>query len=135
MKSLKNFLLLAALMLTAIAEAKPIKSSHTYMFGFSASFKDSVVYITDIQDVQGAWIDSKTKFLLARDEYSRQLKSYLCDSLQQQDRVCLVIFQMTKRKAEKEYLKLMKKYKKGYELRYVNAKEFLFKPIDMSPDE
>ncbi len=135
MKSLKNFLLLAALMLTAIAEAKPIKSSHTYMFGFSASFKDSVVYITDIQDVQGAWIDSKTKFLLARDEYSRQLKSYLSDSLQQQDRVCLVIFQMTKRKAEKEYLKLMKKYKKGYELRYVNAKEFLFKPIDMSPDE
>ena len=125
-------LLLAALMLAANVSAKMLKTSHMYMFGFSASFKDSVVYVTDIQDVQGAWIEKKSKFLMGRDKYSEQLKTHLTEQIQQNDRVCVVFFDKSKKKAEKKYLKLMKKYKKGYDIRYLNVTEFKFEVIDMA---
>ena len=132
MKQLKYMLLLAALMLAANVSAKMLKTSHMYMFGFSASFKDSVVYVTDIQDVQGAWIEKKSKFLMGRDKYSEQLKTHLTEQLRQNDRVCVVVFNKSKKKAEKKYLKLMKKYKKGYDIRYLNVTEFKFEVIDMA---
>lgn len=132
MKQLKYMLLLAALMLAANVSAKMLKTSHMYMFGFSASFKDSVVYVTDIQDVQGVWIEKKSKFLMGRDKYSEQLKTHLTEQLRQNDRVCVVFFNKSKKKAEKKYLKLMKKYKKGYDIRYLNVTEFKFEVIDMA---
>lgn len=134
MKRLKYILFFAFLLIVSSINAKPLKTNSVYMFGFSASFKDSVIYVTDIQNVQEAWIETKNEFLLGRDQYSYQLKTYLTDSLNQPDRVCLVIFALKKKKAEKQYLKLMKKYKKGYEVRYLNAREFKFDAIDMSPD-
>ena len=134
MKSIKYILLLVVALTALGASAKPIKTNQVYMFGFSASFKDSVIYVTDIQNVPGAWIESKNKFLLLRDEYSRQMKDYLEEKLQQEKRVCVIFYYLKKKKAEKEFLKLMKKYKKGYEVRHVSAAEFKFEPIDMSPD-
>jgi hypothetical protein len=134
MKSLRYILLLAVTLLTVEASAKIEMTNNIYMFGFSASFKDSVVYTTDIQNVEGLWIDTKSKFLLNRDEYSHQLKVYLTEKLKQENRICMVFFYDKKKKAEKEFLKLMKKYKKGYEVRHVSAAEFKFEPIDMSPD-
>jgi hypothetical protein len=47
----------------------------------------------------------------------------------------MVLFELNKKKAEKLYLKLMKKYQKGYDVRYVNNKDFSFEAIDMSPDD
>jgi len=132
MKSLRYLLLLTVTMLTMGASAKIEKTNQMYMYGFSASFKDSVIYVTDIQNVQGAWIETKTKFLVERDEYSRQLKDYLADKLQQPGRVCMVFFHTKKSKAEKQFLKLMKKYQKGYEVRHLNATEFKFEAVDTS---
>ena len=134
MNSLRYILLLAVTLLTVEASAKIEMKDNIYMFGFSASFKDSIVYTTDIQNVEGLWIDTKNNFLLNRDEYSHQLKVYLTEKLQQQNRICMVFFYDKKKKAEKEFLKLMKKYKKGYEVRHVSAAEFKFEPIDMSPN-
>ena len=134
MKSLRYILLFAVTMLTMKASAKLEMTDNIYMFGFSASFKDSVVYATNIQNVQGLWIDTKTNYLLNRDEYSHQLKEYLTEKLQQQNRVCMVFFYTKKKKAEKEYLKLMKKYKQGYDVRYVNETEFKFEAIDSDPE-
>lgn len=131
MKHVRQLLLALVVAMTVVpAEAKPLRTSHLYMFGFSASFKDSIIYVTNIQDVQGAWIDSKSKFLRHRDVYSNQLKEYLADSLQQPGRVCLIVFSTKKGKAEKEYLKMMKKYKQGYDVRYLNERQFLFKPVE-----
>ena len=135
MKSIRYILLLVVALIALGASAKPIKTNQVYMFGFSASFKDSVIYVTDIQNVPGAWIESKNKFLLLRDEYSRQMKDYLEEKLQQEKRVCVVFYYLKKKKAEKEFLKLMKKYKKGYEVRYVNEKDFKFEPIDVSEQQ
>ena len=132
MKSIRYILLLVVALTALGASAKPIKTNRVYMFGFSASFKDSVIYVTDIQNVPGTWVESKNKFLLLRDEYSRQMKDYLEEKLQQEKRVCVVFYYLKKKKAEKEFLKLMKKYKKGYEVRYVNEKDFKFEAIDMT---
>lgn len=134
MKHLKYILLGAVLALSTTVSAKLLKTDRVYMFGFSASFKDSVIYVTDIQNVQGVWIETKNKFLVGRDEYSRQMKDYLTDQLQQPKRICMVFFALNKKKAEKQYLKLMKKYKKGYEVRYVNAAEFKFEAIETNDE-
>ena len=135
MKSIRYILLLVVALTALGASAKPIKTNRVYMFGFSASFKDSVIYVTDIQNVPGTWVESKNKFLLLRDEYSRQMKDYLEEKLQQEKRVCVIFYYLKKKKAEKEFLKLMKKYKKGYEVRYVNEKDFKFEAIDVSEQQ
>lgn len=135
MKSIKYILLLVVALTALGASAKPLKTNQVYMFGFSASFKDSVIYVTDIQNVPGTWVESKNKFLLVRDEYSRQMKDYLEEKLQQEKRVCVVFYYLKKKKAEKEFLKLMKKYKKGYEVRHVNEKDFKFEAIDVSEQQ
>jgi len=136
MKQLKLFLLAFLVMMTATsAEAKTVKVDNLYMFGFSASFKDSVVYVTDIQNVPQARINEKTKFLLDRDQYSYQLKNFLSETLQQTGRICLIIYDTDKKKAEKKYVKLMKKYKKGYQVLYLNETQFRFKVIEDDADE
>ena len=135
MKQLKLFLLAFLVMMTATsAEAKTVKVDNLYMFGFSASFKDSVVYVTDIQNVPQARINEK-KFLLDRDQYSYQLKNYLEETLQQPGRICLVIYDIDKKKAEKKYVKLMKKYKKGYDIQYLNETQFKFQAIERAEEE
>ena len=137
MKYLK-YIVLALLVCVAMgAEAKTVKARHMYVFGFAASFKDSVVYMTEIQDVQGALYDTKTKLLLGRDSYSDQLKAFFKEKMQLSDRVCMVMFSTSKKKAEKKYMKLRKKYtgdKKRpstYEVRYVTTQDFQFEPVGL----
>ncbi len=125
--------------------AKSIQPKHLYMFGFSASFNDSTIYVTDIQDVQGAWIDKKTKFLINRDNYSYQLRDYFFNNLQQENRICMVFFATSKSKAEKQKKKLMKKYIpnpkkkkdnwKSYDIHYIPSTDFKFTPIESSPEQ
>ncbi|MBR2115240.1 MAG: hypothetical protein IJ929_11340 [Prevotella sp.] len=138
-KTLKLFVL--TLVLAAMAttvEAKRVKTSHMYMFGFAASFVDSTLYLTDVQDVQGAWYDTKDKCLMLRDSYSDQLKEYMKEKMGQPNRVCLVIFAKTKKKAEKKYQKLKKKYmsKDGiiHGMKYLTAADFKFTAIDASEE-
>ena len=129
MKIFKLFTL--ALVLTAFAvkaQAKLIQPAHVYMFGFSASFKDSVVYITEIEDVKGAWIDSKSKFLQNRDSYSYQLKQHMTDQYQEPERVCVVFYATSKKEIEKKLKKLRKKYKELTPL----PTEFHFEAIEQS---
>ena len=140
MKTVFKYTLLALLLLTASdeASAKRVKTQQMYLFGFSASFKDSVVYITDIQEIQGAWMDNKTQFLLGRDSYSAQLKEHF-DRQQQPNRVCAVYFNTSRKKLEKTYEKMKKKYVLKhpgmYDVRYLTATDFKFEAVDMSPDE
>ena len=119
--------------------AKKVKTNDMYLFGFSASFKDSTVYITDIQNVEGAWYDTKTKFLQGRDTYSYQLKQHMTDNMNLPNRVCMVFFATDKKKAEKKYLKLKKKYTEKasgmYDVRYLTVSDFKFEAVDIGCDE
>lgn len=127
--------------LSTAVEAKPKQVPKVYIFGFSASFKNPVVYLTDIQELDSAWIDSKTKFLLGRDTYSTQLKDYLTQSVNDAHRTCVVMFSTEKAKAEKKYMKLKRTYtvkakaKDGYDVKYLDRKDFSFETVDMSPSE
>ena len=130
------FSLLLAMALPTEMQAKRVKTSKMYMFGFSASFKDSVIYMTDVQEVEGAWYDTKTKFLLGRHHYSYQLKDYLTNTKQQPNRVCVVMFALTRKEAEKKFIKMRKEYtvkaKGMYDVRYLTNTEFQFQAVDMS---
>lgn len=138
MRYLKYMLFTLLVSVALGAEAKQVQVPHMYVFGFAASFKDSVVYMTEIQDVQKAWYDTKTKFLLGRDNYAAQLKEHFATKMQQRDRVCVVVFAKTMKKAEKKYLKLRKKYigdakhPSTYEVRYITTQDFKFETVDLS---
>ena len=96
------------------------RKTAVYMFGFSASFNDSTVYITDIQKVEDAWVNNKSGFLINRDDYSYQLQNYL----KQKD-------------IHKKYDSLKKKYtdkKKGdFLVNYLKPEDFTFTAV--TPDE
>lgn len=142
MKSL-GYIVAAAIMLSAVAvtevSAKRKMVPHVYMFGFSASFTDSIVYMTNVQTVDSAWIDTKTKFLLGRDSYSYQLKNFFTQKQNMQNRTCMVFFETDKNNAEKKFLKMKRKYtdnaKNKYDVRYIEESDFRFTPVNMAPDE
>ena len=93
MKSFK-YILTAAIFLSAVAattgvSAKSKMVPRIYMFGFSASFTDSIVYFTNVQAVDSAWVESKGNYLLGRDNYSYQLKNYFTDMQNMPNRTCV----------------------------------------------
>jgi hypothetical protein len=134
-----KYILLALLLAGALPqemEAKRIKVPKMFMFGFSASFQDSIIYMTDVQEVEGAWYETKSKFLLGRQHYSYQLKDFLANTRQQPNRVCVVMFALTRKEAEKKFIKLRKEYtvkaKGKYDVRYLTTTDFKFQPVNMS---
>lgn len=114
--------------------AKRVKLPQIYMFGFSASFTDSIVYFTDVQAVENAWIDDSNNFLEGRGIYANQLKDYLADKMQMPHRVCIVMYATKREDVEKKFLKLKRLYtvkaKDMYDVRYLNTQEFRFQKID-----
>ena len=78
----KLLYLLTAVVLMAVAtteraEAKRVVVPKMYIYGFAASFTDTVVYFTNVMEVDSAWYETKSKFLLGRNLYSRQLRNFL----------------------------------------------------------
>lgn len=128
-------LLLLVIAAAADCQAKKKELLAGYMFGFSASFNDSIAYFTDIQTVQKVWIDTKTHFLLGRDSYSFQLRDYLSRQ-GMKDRTCIVVFDTDKKKLEKTLVKMRRKYTvkaKGlYDVRHIDTFDFSFEGVDMS---
>lgn len=140
MKILKYilFALLLAGAMPSEIQAKRMKMPQMYMYGFSASFQDSIVYLTDVQEVANVWYDTKTKFLIERQQYSYQLKNYLATSRQQPNRVCVVMFAPTRKEAEKKFIKLRKEYtvkaKGKYDVRYLTTDDFKFEAVELNEE-
>ena len=101
-----------------------------YMYGFAASFNDSTVYFTDIQEVDSAWINTKTDFLYSRDNYSYQMRDYL-KNIGVPHPTCITVYAKTRKDAEKKYVNLKKRYttKGNYDVKYLAANDFKFYPI------
>ncbi len=111
-----------------------LRQTPIYIFGASASFNDSIVYFTNIQILDSAWIDEKTDFLVGRHEYSSQLRSHF-NSKGQPARTCLVSFATNEKDIMKKYAKMRKKFKgtnkkpKNYDIREIDEEEFKFSSI------
>lgn len=101
-----------------------------YAFGFAASFNDSTVYFTDIQEIDSAWINDKNDFLVSRDNYSYQLKNYFT-SLGLEHRTCIISFALKRKDIEKKYKKMKNKYVKAgnYDIKSVSTNDFHFTAI------
>ena len=113
--------------------AKKSETTKAYLFGFVANFTDSVVYFTDIQEIENVTIQKKTKFLKDRDSYSDQLRYYFTDKLNMPHRTCIVSFGLTRKEAEKKYVKMRKLYNEKnagrYDVRYITENDFKFQAI------
>lgn len=101
------FLLVCGLGLSASAKSK---LSKVYVFGFAASFTDSLVYLTDIQQLDSAYVDAKTGFLQERSLYGTQLQYFVEKTYQQPNTTCVVFYNVSRKKLESEYLDIRKKY-------------------------
>ncbi|SEV80616.1 hypothetical protein SAMN04487850_0080 [Prevotella aff. ruminicola Tc2-24] len=133
---------LAVALLTASTlplSAKSTQASKAYMFGFSASFNDSIVYFTDIQEVDSVWTNGKGRFLAGRNQYSYQLREYFTTKLGMARRTCVVVSSLKRKDVEKKYAKMKKQYiekKAGkFDVRFLSAEDFRFVAVDMSDSE
>ncbi len=130
------------LLLTAVSsQAKRPVVCKMYMFGFAASFNDTIIHITDIQEVDSAWINSRSKQLLGREQYSYQLRDYLTDSLQMPHRTCVVFYHQDRKKLEKKYSRLTRLYympkagQQHYDIRRLEKGQFHFRSVNMDEEE
>ena len=134
MKSYKNLIMAVAVMIicgwTINASAKLKCVPKLYAFGFAASFNDSTVYFTDIQEIDSAWINDKNDFLVSRDNYSYLLKNYFT-SLGLEHRTCVISFALKRKDIEKKYQKMKNKYVKAgnYDIKSVSTNDFHFTAI------
>ena len=131
-KRLFLFIMAMALCMQNVAAQKYQKVPRLYVFGIAASFNDSVVYITDIQQVDSAWMATKTKFLLGRNNYSNQLKEFMATKKKEENRTCISYYAYERKKIEKKYLKAKNKYtKKGdFDVRYITSEDFRYQPVE-----
>ena len=126
-----------ALGMSIQTSAKKVQVPKMYIFGFAASFNDTIVHFTNIQEIDSAWIEKKDKFLQTRELYSYQLRDFLTAKKQMPRRTCVVYANKNKKKVEKKFLKFKKLYTQSkhqhqqYDLRYLEDEEFHFKTIDL----
>lgn len=128
---MKKAIILSFLMLLAIAvQAKPVAAKGMYMCGISTSFTDSIMYITDVQQLD-VWVDSKTGFLEDRSNYSWQMRNHFSEKVQER-RTCIVIYAKDETKLRKKLDRIIAKaHKKNrYTVVQMKAGEFTFTPIE-----
>ena len=140
MKPIRHITLTVAIIAVFATIYSPLRAKNfvtpkAYMFGFSASFNDSIVYFTDIQEVDSVWFMQKKDILAGRSNYSNQLRDYCAQKLDQPKRTCIVICSEKRKNVEKKYDKMKRKYtsKKGssYDVRYIASSDFKFTSINM----
>ena len=132
-------IIVAALPFSHIA-AKRVSVPKIYAFGLAASFSDSIVYFTDIQTLDNAWIDSKNDFLQSRNIYAYQLRAHLAEKQQLPGRTCIIFYDQKSDKLKKKYQKVRRLYtnpKPGsqtYDVRQLTQNDFRFEVIDLSDE-
>lgn len=100
-----------------------------YVYGVAFSPVDSVVYMTDEQELKDAQIHLHTKFIVARNELSNQLRNQMLLE-GEKNFSCCVVYSKDLKKLDKKYLKQAAYYKKrGYTVNHISQDRFLFKAV------
>lgn len=132
MKILKNISALVLLFVVASAFTAPKdKIRPVYVMGVSLCFGDSIVYFTDIQQIDSVRL-TKEGFLPSREGYSDQLKSYLEAKDGNVNHTCITYFAEKKVALQKTVGKLLKRYQNGKTLiNHIPPADFKFvRPTD-----
>ena len=130
---LRTYLALAAMLLPSMMFALQ-KHQTLYAYGLATSFNVSTVYITEIQQLDSAWVDAKSGFLYSRDNYSYQLRDHL-KQMGVATPTCITIYATTRKEIEKKYFAMKKRYttKGRYDVKYITAHDFTY--TCLIPDE
>ena len=126
-----SLLVLAALTIALTATAKKKEqqpeNKKVYIFGVATTFTSDSVYITDIQQLDSAFI-MKSGFLYSRDTYAYQLRDHMKKT--GVDRaVSAVSFAKTREKAEKKYAKISKRYLHPKKKKYFDTPDYVVSKI------
>ena len=99
-----------------------------YLYGVSIDFNDSLVYMTDVQSLDSVLI-LKDGSLQNYASYSQQLRIFLEGSQNESNQTCAVIYSDNKKKLEKRYVKMRKRYQadKNTVLMKVGSEAFVFR--------
>lgn len=127
MKYIRICLLAVMAVMVCSAFTMKEKEKPVYVFGVGASFKDSVVYFTEVQLVDSVVLD-KNGFLPRRESYAYQMKNFLEYQKGKVDYTCAIYFSENRLKLEKEAAKVRKQYEKGnsYVLENLKMADFSF---------
>ena len=130
MSQYHKYIFCALTLLCSLGISAENRPKTVYMYGFAASFNDSTVYFTDIQQVDSAYIDHRTKFLYSRSNFSYQLRNYLANQ-GFANATCITSFALSRKEAEKKYLALRKRYISAGRntIKYIKESDFKFTAI------
>ncbi len=103
-----------------------------YLFGISAQFGDSVVYVTNLQKLDNAQLTKKYDYLAYRSDYSNQFRKFIVDTYRMKRPVTSVVFHKDRKKALKRFNKIMKRYEKFLHLKQVTDDKFHFTVVDIN---
>lgn len=129
--------LLLAVCAFFICAAASAGNNKVYLYGFAASFNDSTVYFTDIQELDSAVVD-RNGFLYGRDSYSYQLRDYLATK-GLEHATCVTMWATKRDAVEKKFQKMRSRYgavagkktkkKQTYTIKYLTNDEFHYQAI------
>lgn len=123
---IRTLLALALLLMPSLMFALQ-KQERLYVYGVATSFNDSTVYITEIQQLDSAWVDTKTGFLYSRNNYSFQLRDHL-KANGFANPTCVTYFAKTRKEIEKKYVAIKRRYatRGHYNVKYVTKNDFTY---------
>ena len=107
--SMLGIMLLSSFSAPKDKKEKEEEPKRVYMYGVSLNFNDSVVYMTDVQYLDSILIQ-KDGSLQNYANYSQQMKIFLEGTLGERNQTCAVIYSDNKKKLEKRYVKMRKRY-------------------------
>lgn len=110
--------LVVALLLAVMPVAARGKQQTVYMFAYGSCLTDSVAYLSAVELVKDASIDSKSNFLNDRLAYSNAFKHYL-DAKFGGTHMAALFFNVKRDKLEKTFLKIRRNVQKDKQLRLV----------------
>lgn len=115
---MRNKILVALLCLSftwTVQAAREPKMKPVYIFGFAASFTDSIACQTVVQRVDSAWLD-RHGFLVDRALYSLQLQMYMEQEEHLSGAITTVFFSSSERKMQRLWAKMQRKYEAAQNL-------------------
>lgn len=120
---MKKLIVLISFALVAVASAAQ-KNNGIYVMGASISFSDSIVYFTEIQEMDSVSLQKSTKFLPDRQHYAYELKDYMALQEDMPGRTSVILFAKKKSSLEKKQinLKLRLERRRGLKVRYLGDK-------------
>ena len=138
MRFYKQFILTLILLISCLATTAKTGSipAKVYMFGFAASFNDSTVYFTEIQEIDVFLVNNRTRFLVNRDDYSYQFRDFLQQTGIEAYPTCVTFYSQNKNSLMRKFQKMQNRYvvkpKRKFKVRNIPENAFLFKTV--APD-